>query len=119
MASPGSLKKDSRDPYRAVHYQVRRAKGRASLFACIDCGQQASDWSLKRHVECVGVLSVVRVVEDPASPLGEPRWFSDDLSDYRPRCRLDHVRADRRERQAFIGQWERILDETRVYDGEW
>ena len=70
--------------YVAVHFRLKSARGLASEYPCVDCGQQALDWTYKHGREH-----------------GRLRHFSTDLDDYEPRCRschkkLDAIRLDRR-----------------------
>ena len=53
-----------------LHKRIHRAFGKASDRKCVDCGNQARDWSL------------------------ETEKYSDDVNDYRPRCRSCHRKKD-------------------------
>lgn len=67
--------------YENAHYRLTRELGYAGLFTCVDCGNQASEWSL-RH-------DAVYVIEDKNS-----RLFSTYNNDYQPRCHADHRAYD-------------------------
>jgi hypothetical protein len=66
--------------YGGAHLRVRRLKGRASLHACVDCGNQAADWSYIGGApdECV---------DNGLAYSGDPAY-------YIARCRLCHSRYD-------------------------
>lgn len=69
--------------YVRAHRKVARVRGKADTHACIDCGDQAQEWSFN--------------YENP-SPLfaGERRTpYSHDPSDYDPRCKKCHLKFDR------------------------
>lgn len=85
-----------RDPYRAQHYRVRAARGKASEYPCAepDCLQQACDWALKPLDDCHGPLAVVCHQRRPA-------WLSEDTSDYVPLCRAHHRARDAAARRAW------------------
>jgi len=55
----------------AVHLRLRRERGRASEYACVDCGEAAEEWSFD-----------------------EPSGYSVDLSRYAPRCIRCHREHD-------------------------
>ena len=73
--------------YISAHNRVRQIRGHAKIYFCIDCTNQASDWSLKH--DAPGML----VVKD-----GDPRYigslYSLDVMDYEPRCRTCHMKYD-------------------------
>ena len=56
---------------RAIHRRLGRWFGKASQFPCFDCGKKAHDWS------------------------NENGNYTDDIKDYRPRCRSCHVKKDK------------------------
>lgn len=58
--------------YRTVHARLVAARGKASSYACVECGGPASDWAFD-----------------------EPTGYSTDLARYRPMCRSCHFRGDR------------------------
>lgn len=66
--------------YHAVHRRLKHSRGRAADHPCIDCGQQACDWSYNY------------------SAVDERVWnnlpFSVDMEDYSPRCKSCHVKQD-------------------------
>ncbi len=53
-----------------IHRRLHRKYGKASDHKCVDCGSQAKDWSL------------------------EGEEYTDDIKDYKPRCRSCHVKYD-------------------------
>lgn len=58
--------------YRAAHIRVESVKGKAKTHKCIDCGEQAREWSLNPNA--------VHTYED-----GDKVW-SLNIDDYDPRC---------------------------------
>ena len=87
------MKSDTPSPYWRAHNRVKAQRGPASGYDCI-CGEQAREWALRPHDECIGSLHVQNVD-------GSPMWFSTCTADYRPMCSADHRAADAAERQAF------------------
>jgi hypothetical protein len=70
--------------YTAAHYRVRSKRGKASLYACVDCGSPARHWSYNRL--------------DP-NHLSETRGgcemhYSPDTAFYEPRCQPCHMAFD-------------------------
>ena len=59
-----------------LHKRIHRQYGKASEKDCVDCGMQARDWS------------------------NETGEYTDNIDDYRPRCRKCHLRKDK--------NWERV-----------
>jgi hypothetical protein len=57
--------------YCAIHLWIHRNIGKASDFACVDCGKRAQDWSNIDH------------------------HYSRDPEDYVPRCKKCHAKYDR------------------------
>lgn len=78
--------------YRTAHQRVQRAKGRAARRNCVDCGEQARDWSY--------VGGDPNELVDPASGL----TYSTRVDLYVPRCRGCHVEYDGRGRDD-LGRW--------------
>ena len=71
--------------YRNAHRRVRAAGGSATGWSCVDCGQQAVEWSYDHA--------------DPDERHDERgRAYSDDPQHYQPRCRPCHSRFDREAR---------------------
>jgi len=66
--------------YEGWHQRVRKAKGAASLHACVDCGDAASDWSYD-HAS-----------DDERTSNDGP--YALDLDHYVPRCRRCHITFD-------------------------
>lgn len=54
-----------------LHKRLYRKFGKASKHKCVDCGKKAQDWS------------------------NETGKYTDQLSDYKPRCRSCHVKKDK------------------------
>jgi NUMOD3 motif len=72
------------DPtYGSVHRELRLRMGSAKILSCVDCGNPAYDWSLKK-----GSSDLVFDVDWPG-------WFSVEAGDYEPRCRSCHISYDR------------------------
>lgn len=67
--------------YRAAHARHQADQGKASSFACVDCGMQAHHWSYD-HTD----------PDELWSDTGQP--YSLDSSHYKPRCRSCHALAD-------------------------
>lgn len=55
----------------ALHKRLHRKHGAAKNYDCVDCGNQALDWSLKTEHEHTG-----------------------NIEDYEPRCRSCHIKYD-------------------------
>lgn len=68
--------------YGAVHVRLRRTKGHASTFACVQCGDQAEEWAY------MGGSSAER--QEKGLP------YSTDLSTYQPMCKRCHRAKDKR-----------------------
>jgi len=67
--------------YDTVHAHVRRIRGKAETYLCIDCGEQACDWSCSHDAELIR---------------NSKGWYySLDIMDYVPRCKKDHAAYDR------------------------
>lgn len=71
--------------YRTAHKRVERAKGKASEHACMDCGQQAQDWSLRHDAP----------VTHEGNNGGFSCRYSGNPDDYEPRCKACHATYDR------------------------
>jgi hypothetical protein len=68
-----------------IHYLLQRKRGFASWYACADCDRQATQWSY-------------------AGKRGdEPMPYSEDLSEYTPRCGQCHWAYDHPESWAEEG----------------
>lgn len=69
----------------AIHRRLYRTRGKATEFACVDCGGPARDWSYNNA--------------DPAQLTeerdGTPIAYSLDLDNYDPRCRSCHRKFDK------------------------
>lgn len=55
----------------ALHKRIYRKFGKASAHKCADCPKQARDWS------------------------NENNKYTDEIEDYKPRCRSCHVKKDK------------------------
>jgi hypothetical protein len=71
--------------YDAIHVRLRISRGKASDFACVDCGRPAANWSYNG--------------DDPNEKAElrrgkRPRWYSTDPSFYVPRCVKCHNTHD-------------------------
>jgi hypothetical protein len=71
--------------YSSAHDRVRRDRGAATIYSCVDCGAQAQQWSYC-HLDPNELLS-----KEEAS-FGLP--YSCDPSQYAPRCVPCHKRFD-------------------------
>jgi hypothetical protein len=71
--------------YGAIHQRLYIQRGSASKQPCVDCGQQAKDWSYNKSGvgETEGVNAQGRSIK-----------YSTDLDQYEPRCALCHRRLD-------------------------
>lgn len=72
--------------YKRAHGKVRGRRGPAKEFLCIDCGEQAKEWSLRRSA-----IGSVR---------SELHSWSDDINDYEPRCVPCHRALDKEVRNS-------------------
>ncbi len=67
--------------YSQLHAQVRKIKGKASTYPCVDCGRKASDWS------------------------SETEEYK-TIKEFKPRCRSCHIKYDykltKKRKQMFI-----------------
>lgn len=71
--------------YSTIHFRLKRSRGRASNYGCVDCGGTAQEWSYNNadpneyHATVAGGFSVA---------------YSLDLANYEPRCSPCHRRFD-------------------------
>jgi hypothetical protein len=79
-------KPDDQITYNSAHDRVRRARGLAAGYFCVDCDNQAQEWSLSHRA------SAVRM---GMNSNGYLRMFSVDPADYEPRCLKCHRAYDR------------------------
>jgi len=74
--------------YNLAHVRVKKLRGKASEYSCVDCGGPAEDWSYQGG--------------SPREQLEQQRGcllaFSSDPFDYDPRCKLCHKTYDNRDR---------------------
>ena len=61
----------------AAHHTIRKLKGKASAYDCVQCGGQAMDWAYVHGPDTYGL-----------------REFSLDLDDYVPMCKACHRKYD-------------------------
>lgn len=66
--------------YMDAHRRVKRARGRAAEYMCVDCGGRAEDWSY--------IGAAPDEMRDKWGP------FSYDVNSYEARCRPCHLRFD-------------------------
>jgi hypothetical protein len=71
--------------YRGAHSRIARNRGKADQYQCVDCDDQAVQWSFNR-----AAAEVVKV-----SPAGMP--YSPNPADYEPRCCRCHLAVDNAE----------------------
>lgn len=90
--------------YRAAHMRITAERGRAAEQACIDCGEQAADWSYNHDDDD-------EIIADDATHAGMA--YSLDPQHYSSRCRtchrahdLEHA-AERAEGAREVEGWER------------
>lgn len=74
--------------YGGAHSRVRKARGSAVEYSCVDCGKQASEWSYDHSdpSQVVGLTS-----------RGHEAAYSMDPAHYSPRCKSCHAVFDSRE----------------------
>ena len=82
---PNHYEWKSRPGYVAIHKRIRSSRGLATGYDCIDCGNQALDWSLNMNCNYEYVMHK-----------GLPKVVSYDIMDYDPRCRQCHSIYDRK-----------------------
>jgi len=63
--------------YTGMHDRVRKVRGSATLQSCIDCGDEAMDWSCRRDVP-------------HKISTADGLYYSTDIDAYDPRCRPCH-----------------------------
>lgn len=74
--------------YDSAHARVKRRRGGACNYPCIDCGEVAQDWSYNRKAK--------RELYGPSKAHGKAYIlaYSADPDDYEPRCRKCHSAFD-------------------------
>lgn len=80
--------------YETAHGRVRKTRGHAKIYWCVDCDKQATDWSLKHDAE-----NVVYQRED--APRNAGCAYSIDPMDYEPRCSDCHRKYDAKHRDGY------------------
>ena len=75
--------------YRGMHLKVVRERGKAVEHECVDCGEQASEWSYNKSdpdpkYQEISLMNRVILAE-----------FSTNVDCYEPRCKPCHVKLDR------------------------
>lgn len=78
--------------YAAIHQRLRRRRGPARNYSCVDCGGAAAHWSYSREYGC-------------NARLGEFGPYSVDIDEYDPRCVACHKKFD----LAHAGEVERMV----------
>lgn len=73
---------DDRLTYDGVHLRLRRSKGKASQYPCVDCGKPAENWAYDYN--------------DPNELMDNKRncVYSADPDRYEPKCRSCHKKGD-------------------------
>jgi hypothetical protein len=71
--------------YRAAHVRVERIRGKARSYFCIDCSNQAAEWSLDESADNIFVSAA-------AGSAGKA--YSLDVEAYDPRCIPCHRKMD-------------------------
>jgi hypothetical protein len=77
------------DPYNQTHHHIVVARGPAKEHLCVDCGEQAYDWTLNES-KAVGLILTS----------GTSRYAPEDIEAYEPRCRRCHTLLDDNTREA-------------------
>jgi len=80
--------------YKAAHKRVQRARGKASDYRCVDCGEPAEEWSY-RGGSPDEIRGPVPGRSDGYDYVSICAW-SPNPDDYDPRCVQDHRARDRR-----------------------
>ena len=73
----------------ALHKRLYRKYGKASEHKCVDCNNQARDWSC------------------------ENENYTDNIKDYRPRCRKCHVKKDENWKKNKSENWKKFKRNTK------
>lgn len=68
--------------YRALHTRIATERGKASNYACADCGEPAHEWAYD-HSD-----------PDEVTTDGRHQPYSYDINHYQPRCKPCHRRQD-------------------------
>lgn len=72
--------------YRYAHKRVKKLRGPARDYACVDCGVDAADWSFSHY-------------DDVPCRTSWGAAYSMNPDHYRPRCRPCHVKYDATNRE--------------------
>lgn len=84
--------------YHGAHYYVRKRRGLARRYSCIDCGRPARQWSYDHA--------------DPNELVGPTGLeYSTDPSHYQPRCIGCHAAFDQRHRKSGVPQLHSLATE--------
>lgn len=84
---------DPADPvgYVVAHRRTQRLRGLASDFSCVDCGNQAQEWSFNEALtECV----CQGFIQDSRRSKPRSAKWSGDPQAYEPRCKSCHTKFD-------------------------
>lgn len=90
--------------YDAVHRRLRRSRGPAKNFACVDCGKPATGWSYDNS-DPAELRQMVR---------GRILAYSLDPARYQPRCTGCHRKFDRAAEQRQRDRSGRFMPRTEV-----
>jgi len=82
--------------YHGIHHRVARLRGSAGQFPCVDCGNQAREWSYD------GEDPDERIVPEGDEPAGAR--YSLDPEHYEPRCVKCHRVYDIDNRATVVGE---------------
>lgn len=78
--------------YNAMHQRIKKAKGPASEYICVDCGDPATAWSYD-HKDGGQYWQVIPGCTEPVP-------YSIHMEHYQPRCASCHVRLDAHDAEA-------------------
>jgi hypothetical protein len=82
-----NLRRGDNITYGGAHLRVRAVRGSATEQRCVDCGGQATEWSLE-HVASIRLVG---------NNMGRSAEFSPDPMDYSARCHPCHMNYDQAE----------------------
>lgn len=72
--------------YEYVHILLKKHRGRAAEYQCVDCPKPAQHWSLSADAEIIYQIGTKH----------DGNMYSLDLEDYEPRCRKCHYAYDKK-----------------------
>lgn len=82
--------------YQMVHQELRKTRGSATNYTCVDCPNQAQDWSYNQG--------------------GGGLPFSTNLDDYEPRCRKCHSKLDHADYECSVEECQRVAENKGMCD---